>query len=95
MNKIIFAAHPIYDDYEASTDGIIRHKRNKKNIGIVNKFGYIQITVYVNGKVKSYRSHRFIWECFNGLITDGLVIDHINRNRLNTKLALPSPAKYN
>ena len=27
---------------------------------------------------KAYFVHRFIWECFNGLITDGKVIDHIN-----------------
>lgn len=30
------------------------------------------------GKQKSYYVHRFIWECYNGLIPEGMEIDCIN-----------------
>ena len=45
MDQNIFATHPIYVDYEASTDGIVRHKQLQNNIGIVDKFGYMIVTV--------------------------------------------------
>ena len=86
MNQKIFATHPIYNDYEASVDGIVRHKRLKKTIGAVGKFGYMQIGVYFNKKIKSLRSHRLIWECFHGVIPTGFVIDHINRDKLDNRL---------
>ena len=44
---------------------------------------------------KRYYVHRFVWECFNGVIPEGKVIDHINDvrhdNRLcNLQLLTPS-----
>lgn len=30
---------------------------------------------------KTYFVHRFVWECFNGVIPDEKVIDHISDNR--------------
>ena len=35
---------------------------------------------------KSYYVHRFVWECFNGLIPEDKVIDHINNNKENNRL---------
>ena len=35
---------------------------------------------------KMYRVHRFVWECYNGMIPDGKVIDHINDNNSNNRL---------
>ena len=47
----------------------------------------MEVTVCNNKKkIKNLRSHRFIWECFNGLIPAGLVVDHINRDRLDNRL---------
>ena len=86
MDQKTFTSHPVYVDYEASRDGIVRNKRNKKPIGVVSNMGYMEIGINVNGKMKCLRSHRFIWECFNGLISAGLVIDHINRNKLDNRL---------
>ena len=47
------------------------------------------------GKQKKYYLHRFIWECYNGIIPPGLEIDHKNDirddNRLcNLQLVTPS-----
>lgn len=38
------------------------------------------------GKQKWYQGHRFIWQCFNGIIPEGLVIDRINDNRDDNRL---------
>ena len=35
---------------------------------------------------KLAKVYRFIWECLNGLIPDGKVIDHINDDRENNRL---------
>ena len=38
-----------------------------------------------NGQ-KGYIVHRFIWECFNGIIPDGKVIDHVNNIKDDNRL---------
>ena len=38
-----------------------------------------------NGQ-KGYLVHRFIWECFNGLIPDGKIIDHVNNIKDDNRL---------
>ena len=83
-----FWLHPVYDNWEANRLGAVRHVKNKKNIGNLEKSGYLRILVSDNGKRKHYLKHRFIYECFHGLITNTkLVVDHINNiktdNRLN------------
>lgn len=45
---------------------------------------------------KNYLAHRVIWEMFNGPIPKGMLIDHIDRDRLNcriTNLRLASSAQ--
>ena len=31
-------------------------------------------------------THRFVWECYNGIIPDGLVVDHINDDSIDNRL---------
>ena len=64
----------------------IRHRLLKKNVGSINNCGYMQVTVYNCGKMKTYRLHRFVFECFRGVIPPGLFVDHINRNKLDNRL---------
>jgi len=68
---------------EASRDGVVRHCRLKKLVGYVNNMGYLCFTA---GK-KKYYIHRLIYEAFNGLIKDGLVIDHVDSDPLNNNLS--------
>ena len=82
-----FWTHPIYDRYEANRLGVVRHVENKKDIGGLNKTGYILITVRDQGIQKSYLKHRFIFECFHGKINDvKLVVDHINNIKTDNRL---------
>ena len=78
--------HPNYDIYEANRNGIIRNIINKRPIGSLNKHGYYHNSVNDNGKVKTFLSHRFIYECFRGIITDKRVVDHINNIRTDNRL---------
>ena len=78
-----FIPHPVLVNYEASPDGIVRNRRLKKPVGIVNNMGYLIFTV--GGK--SYLCHRIAYECHNGLIKDGSVIDHIDSNPRNNSIS--------
>ena len=81
-----FWVHPIYDKYEANRNGIVRHIKRKKEIGCLNKHGYYHIAVIDNGKRKDFLSHRFIYECFHGQISDNRVVDHINNIKTDNRL---------
>ena len=93
MDKVVsnkandFCRHPIYDRYEANRLGVVRHVENKKDIGGLNKTGYIRITVRDQGIRKNCLKHRFIFECFHGKINDDkLVVDHINNIKTDNRL---------
>ena len=82
-----FWPHPVYDNWEANRLGVVRHVKNKKDLGSLNKFGYIRISVSDQGVKKDYYKHRFIFECFHGKINDvKLVVDHINNIRTDNRL---------
>ena len=69
-----FRPHPVFVNYEASRDGVVRHRILKRPVGWKNNMGYLMFSV---GK-KKYLCHMIVFEAFNGLIKDGLVIDHID-----------------
>ena len=84
INDCVYNVHPIYDLYASSKYGYViniikkvPHKGNKTNSG------YLNICVRKHGQsgVKGYQVHRFVWECFNGIIHEGKVIDHINNDK--------------
>ena len=77
-----FRPHPVLINYEASRGGIVRNRRLKKPVGTVNNMGYLCFGA--GGKI--YYKHRIIYEAFNGLIKDGLVIDHVDSDPLNNSL---------
>jgi len=66
--------------------GVIRNIVNKEPIGHLTNRGYYQVTVGYNGKKKNFKSHRFLYECFHGKITDNRVVDHINNIRIDNRL---------
>ena len=88
INECVFSVHPIYDLYAADQNGNIIHLVKKvPRKGVVQHNGYLMAAVRKYGhKQKSMQAHRFIWECFNGVIPEGQVIDHINDDRQDNRL---------
>ena len=81
INAKEYWVHPIYDLYGANKQGEVINI----HIGIPRKGGYHPNGYLITGvigsrhiKHKTVRVHRFIYECYNGLIPDDMVIDHIN-----------------
>ena len=58
------------------------HKGNKNNGGYLN----VCVRKHAQSGQKTYYVHRFIWECFNNVIPEGKVIDHINNNKEDNRL---------
>ena len=89
INKCVYRIHPVYNLYAANEDGyIINIIRQIPMKTTKNNRGYLLCGVRKHGQ-KGYKTcltHRFIWECFNGLITDNKVIDHINNIKDDNRL---------
>ena len=89
IENCVYCCHPMYDLYAANKAGnvinIIKkvpHKGNEKTNG------YMMCGVRKHGQngQRSVYVHRFVWECFNGLIPEGKVIDHINNIKDDNRL---------
>ena len=80
--------HPIYDYYGANKHGqVINIFRGIPRKGNYNDRGYYMVRVGGRDKKpKTIRANRFIFECFNGIIPEGLVIDHINNKKDDNRL---------
>ena len=81
--------HPIYDYYGANKQGeVINVDRCVPMKGNSENDGYLKVCVRGSGvkKQKSVIAHRFIYECYNGIIPDDMVIDHINDNKQDNRL---------
>jgi len=88
IDNCVYFVHPIYDLYASSKDGNVIHiAKRLPHKGNKTHNGYLQVHVRKYGeKQKNYHSHRFVFECFNGIIPEGKVIDHINNNKEDNRL---------
>ena len=92
-----FRTHPIYKNYAASVDGEIYSLLSNKILKArVAKNKYLRIGLYDKKKNKPrvYYIHRFVFECYHGIIPKFVQVDHWNDvrddNRLcNLKLLTP------
>ena len=81
INNCIYKVHPIYDLYASDENGnVINLTKKVPFIGNKHNNGYLFCNVRKHGQKeqKGYLVHRFIYECFESMIPDGKVIDHIN-----------------
>lgn len=81
--------HPIFKDYCADKDGNIYSTKFGKWRQIARAphgRGYNQFSAQQSGYMKSYLWHRFVWECWNGMIPKGMQINHIDCDKTNNKL---------
>lgn len=88
-------------EYEVSDKGQVRNSRTGRVLKqeITNR-GYRRVILRVNGKPKHFQVHRLVYEAFNGNITEGYQIDHIdgnpsNNNLENLKVATPYENTHN
>lgn len=88
-----FAQHPTHKHYYATTDGEIisfKGKQPKFIIQCPHGRGYtqFQVSLGTRGETKSYLTHRFVYECFYGLIDDEtLQVHHIDHDKENNQLS--------
>ena len=80
--------HPLYINYGYNIiDHNIYHIPLKRAIlQRLHTSGYAKNSMKLGIVQKSIFSHRFIYECNNGIIPKGFEIDHINRNKLDNKI---------
>ena len=80
--------HPIYNKYAANDEGEIIHvKLGKPRKGNLINTGYLRFTIYLEkNRNKCYSSHRFVYECFYGLIEKNKQINHINSIRTDNRI---------
>lgn len=72
--------------YAITEDGRVwSHLSNKWLKPGINK-GYFEVTLCKERKQKKFLIHRLVYETFKGIIPKGLVVDHIDGNRLNNTL---------
>ena len=89
INSFVYHIHSVYDLYAANESGdVINIVKREPIEGNKKSNGYIMCSVRKHAQKgqKSYYVHRFVWECFNGIIPDNKVIDHINNNRNDNRL---------
>ena len=88
INECVYYVHPVYDLYASDKNGNVINIVKKVPIkGTQNNSGYLYVGVRKYcGKRTTMSSHRFIWECFNGVIPEGKVIDHINDDKKDNRL---------
>ena len=78
--------------YEVSDYGAVRSlnyqgkKRIKYLMNVKRPTGYECIDLSREGKRKTFRIHRLVWEAFVGKIPDGMEIDHVNAIRDDNRL---------
>ena len=81
IDDFVYNVHPLFDLYAANKDGYVVNII-KKVLGRGNKMynGYMNCNVRKHGQNgnKTCLVHRFMWECFNSMIPEGMVIDYIN-----------------
>ena len=83
-----FFIHPVYKKYAANEDGEIMNirLRNPRKGNLINT-GYLRFSIFLEkNKNKTYSSHRFVFECFYGLIEKNKQINHINSIRTDNRI---------
>ena len=78
MNK-----HPYWTAYSADKNGSVYGHTGNLLKPIAHHTGYLVYTIRQFGKQKQVRAHRFVWECLNGIIPEGMVINHLYGDKTN------------
>jgi hypothetical protein len=81
--------HPVFIHYAADAEGNIYSLKAGK-IKLMAKVphgrGYHQFGIRMYGRTYMYLAHRFVYECFNGVIQQGMQCHHIDHDKHNNSL---------
>lgn len=75
--------------YEVSDMGRVRSMYFAKERMLAlckNSNSYLQVKLYKQGKPKTHKVHKLVWEAFNGRMPEDMEIDHINTVREDNRL---------
>jgi hypothetical protein len=72
--------------YDATVCGLVYGRNGTPIKTWVTNAGYKQFHQYKDGKRLGVYVHRFVYEYHMGLVPEGLVVDHIDGNKLNNSL---------
>lgn len=88
QNDKKYLTHPIYEKYAANKYGEVMNIRLKKPmLGNLNNCGYYHFGIFISkNKSKNYLVHRFVYECFYGIIENGKQINHINFDKKDNRI---------
>lgn len=87
MDKIIWKSILGYESrYKVSNNGDIINSNNRPLKQYEDKDGYKITSLYKDGKSKTYRVHRLVYEAFNGKMNKGDEINHLNFKRGDNRL---------
>ena len=91
LTEIELFDHPIYQDYacDIHTGDIYSLENNQIKLikQSTDSKGYLCFEIGINGNFKTYRSHRFIYECHsNKILPKNICVDHIDGNRKNNNI---------
>lgn len=79
--------HPTWPAFEANAEGVIESVRRRGHpLGRVCSSGYMSLCISDHGRKVHYLCHRFVYECFNGLITDGRLVMHLDNVKTHNAL---------
>ena len=90
FQEIKFFFHPYHKEYLASKCGkILSLKWNNKRILKLQKIssGYLEFNLFENNKKRHYLIHRFVYECFKGIIPKGMETDHVDGDKKNNSIS--------
>ena len=88
INNCVYNVHPFYDLYATNESGeVINIIKKVPSKGMKQQSGYMCGSIRKDGGRQETRQvHRFVWECFNGIIPEGKVIDHINNDKEDNRI---------
>lgn len=73
--------------YEVSNHGRVRNTETGKTLkGCTNKNGQRQVTLKIDGKVRSFAIHTLVTSAFIGLRPSGYVVEHIDGDAYNNRV---------
>lgn len=76
--------HPKFTNYLCNDQGdVFSLYTGRKLEPAPTPDGYLRLGIRENGQTIKKLYHRIVWECHNGLISEGLEIDHIDGNKSN------------